>query len=101
MDNFAEQILAAVAKKGYEPLKPKALARKLGVPPDRYNEYRHALRELIKQGRVEKGKNHLIRAPRSHAAIAGIYRKAASGTGFVRPHAIDGRAGEEIRIHPE
>jgi ribonuclease R len=101
MDNFAEQILAAVAKKGYEPLKPKALARHLRVPADRYNDYRKALRELLKQGRLEKGKNHLIRAPRAHTAIAGIYRKTSSGTGFVRPHAIDGHAGDEIRIHPE
>jgi ribonuclease R len=101
MDDFTQQILAAVAKKGYEPLKPKALARHLHVPSERYNDFRKALRDLLKQGRVEKGKNHLIRAPRGHGAVAGIYRKTSSGTGFVRPHAIDGHAGEEIRIHPE
>ena len=35
MPDFTEQILAAVGRKSYEPLKPKALARKVGVPlPD-------------------------------------------------------------------
>ena len=31
MPSFAERILAEVGRKGYSPLKPKALARKLGA----------------------------------------------------------------------
>ena len=33
MNDFADKILTAVGKKGYRPLKPKALARKLGDGP--------------------------------------------------------------------
>ena len=32
MPDLSEQILAAVGRKSYAPLKPKALARKIGVP---------------------------------------------------------------------
>src|SRR5262249_9444175 len=61
MPDFAEQILIAVARKAYVPLKPKALARKLSVPSKQYGDFRRALRELLSQGRVEIGKNHSVR----------------------------------------
>src|SRR5262245_13789635 len=98
MPDFTEQILAAVAKKGYQPLKPKALARKLGVPSSQYGDFSRALRELVKQGRAQLGKNHAVQPAPAHGAVAGIYRRTSSGLGFVRPHVIDGRAGPDIRI---
>ncbi|HXG08822.1 MAG TPA: ribonuclease R [Gemmataceae bacterium] len=101
MPDFTEQILAALARKGYQPLKPKALARKLGVPPKQYGDFRQALRELVRQGRVQFGRNHTVRPAPAHGTVAGIYRRTSSGLGFVRPHAIDGRAGPEIRIPEE
>ena len=39
MADLTHQILAAVARKSYQPLKPKALARKLGVPPDEHAQF--------------------------------------------------------------
>src|SRR5438105_12780600 len=60
MSALEDQILAAVGRKNYTPLKPKALARKLGVPSPQYADFRRALRALIKDGRVEFGKNHLV-----------------------------------------
>jgi ribonuclease R len=98
MPSLEDQILAAVSRKAYQPLKPKALARKLNLPSSKYGDFRRALRELIKQRRLEMGKNHTVRPAQPHGTITGIYRGTSSGFGFVRPHAIDGTTGPEIYI---
>ncbi len=101
MPNLEEQILAAVARKSYQPLKPKALARKLGVSSAQYADFRRALRSLLEQKRVALGRNHTVRAVQPHGTLTGIFRRTSSGVGFVRPHAIDGHAGPEIFVHEE
>ena len=93
-----ERILAELARKNYQPIKPKALARKLGLSSSHYNEFRKALKDLLHQGRAEMGKNHSVRPAQPHGTVTGIFRKTASGLGFVRPHAVDVHAGPEIRI---
>jgi ribonuclease R len=98
MPDFTEPILAAISRLNYEPLKPKVLARKLGLPQKQYGDFRRDLRELLRQGRAEMGKNHTVRAAKPHGTATGIYRRTATGTGFVRPHLIDGKAGPEILI---
>ena len=98
MNDLTEQIVLALQRKNYQPLKAKALARKLGVPTPEYDRFRRALRELIKQGRAEVGKNHTIRPAQPHGAVTGVYRRMSTGTGFVRPHLVDGHAGPEIMI---
>jgi ribonuclease R len=100
MPDFESQILTTLARKTYQPLKPKALARQLGVPQKQYGDFRRALRELLKQGRAEIGKNQTVRAARPHGTITGTYRQTSSGVGFVRPHVIDGHAGLEVLIRP-
>ena len=56
MPDFAEQILAALGRTSYQPLKPKSLARKLGVPDSQYGDFRRCLRELVKQGAPRWGR---------------------------------------------
>src|ERR1700722_17643778 len=98
MSDLEPQILALVSKKTYQPLKPKALAKKLAVPVNRYSEFRKVLKSLLKQGLVELGKNHLIRTTPSHGTVTGVFRRAESGYGFVRPPIVDGLVGAEIFI---
>ena len=101
MDDLAKRILAAVTRKDYKPLKPKALARKLGVPHTQYAEFRRVLRELLRQGRLERARNEGVRAIPPHGTVTGVFRKTSGGTGFVRPHAVDGAAGPEALVRPE
>jgi ribonuclease R len=96
--SYEEQILSAVARRGYVPLKPKALARKLNVPAPHYSEFRHALRELLKQGRLELGRNHSVRAAPPHGTVTGTYRRTSTGVGYVRPRFIEGQSSGEVRI---
>jgi ribonuclease R len=94
-----QQILAALARKSYQPVKPKALAKQLGVSGGRYAEFRKVLRALVAQGRVQFGKNHTVRPAPAAGTVTGVYRRLASGRGFVVPHAIDGTpAGFEVGI---
>jgi ribonuclease R len=99
--SLEDQILAAVSRKTYQPLKPKALARKLGLPAKDYSAFRWTLRELVKQGRLVIGKNHTVRPTPPHGTVTGIYRRTSTGNGYVRPHGIDGQAGPEILIRAE
>jgi ribonuclease R len=101
MPQFEEQILAVVSRRGYEPLKPKALSRKLGVTAPQYADFRRALRSLHRDGRIEMGKNHTVKPPPPHGTITGTYRRTGSGLGFVRPHLREGQSGAEIRIKEE
>src|SRR5690606_22542389 len=57
MVDLSEKILGLMGRKSYRPLKPKELARKVGVSSNRYPEFKRALRELLREGRIEVGKN--------------------------------------------
>jgi ribonuclease R len=98
MPDLEAQILALLSRKSYHPLKPKALARKLGVSAAEYGEFRRTLRELTRQKRLEIGKNHTVRNAKPHGTVTGIFRRTSTGVGYVRPHPIEGNAGPEIRI---
>jgi ribonuclease R len=98
MPDLETRILTALAKKNYQPLKPKSLARKLGVSSAEYGTFRGTLRQLIQQKRVEVGKNHTVRPARPHGTVTGVYRRAPAGFGFVRPQEMDGQVGPEILI---
>ncbi|MBI1913325.1 MAG: ribonuclease R, partial [Planctomycetes bacterium] len=101
MPDLTQKILAAVSRKSYQPLKPKALARKIGVPAEQYADFRRALRDLLKQGRVVTGKNHTIRPAQASGTVAGTFHKTSAGYGFVRPHAVDGQVGPEVLVREE
>src|SRR5204863_4494827 len=79
-------------------LKPKALARKIGVPESDYTQFRQVLRELVDQGRVEISKSHAVRSAQPHGTIAGTYRRTSTGVGYVRPAPLDGQPGLDVRI---
>jgi ribonuclease R len=98
MTDLESQVLAFVSRKTYEPLKPKALARKLNLPINRYAEFRTVLRTLIKKGLLQIGKNHFLRASPPHGTATGTFRRTEGGYGFVRPTAVDGHVGPEIFI---
>jgi ribonuclease R len=101
MPSLAEQIVAAVGRRTYHPLKPRALARKLGVPAAKYADFRSALRELVHDGRVEFAKNHSVRPAAPHGTVTGTYRRTGSGTGYVKPNFVEGQSVAEIRISEE
>src|SRR5262245_22738793 len=102
MPDLEKAILSAVAHSSYQPLKPKALARRLNIPSGLYAIFKTKLRNLVKEGRLETGKNQTIRAAGSlHGTVTGVFRKTSGGFGFVRPHVMEGGRAEEIYIAQE
>jgi ribonuclease R len=102
MPDLANRIIAALAQPGYQPLKPKALARKLGIGGgEAYEPFKRALRELLKQGRVEMAKGNTVRQTGTHGTVTGTFRKATAGFGFVRLHPSEGHKFAEVFIPAE
>jgi ribonuclease R len=98
MNHLAQQVLNFLEKKTYLPLKPKALARKLGLSSAQYSEFRGTLRSLLEQGRIEVGKSHTIRPVAPHGTVTGIFRRMPAGFGFVRPHVLEGSVSQEVLV---
>jgi ribonuclease R len=100
MQDIEKKILTAVNHPRYAALKPKALARKIGVEK-RYDDYKVVLKKLIKAGQVLLADNQTIRPIAGNKnVVAGTFRKTGSGIGFVRPHPVDGKIGEEVYVAP-
>jgi ribonuclease R len=95
---FEDRILGAVSKRTYQPVKPKLLARKLGVAANEYSAFRRVLRQMHKVGRIEFGRGHVVRPAGAHGTQTGVFRKAGGGFGFVIPHLIDGVKSQDIFI---
>jgi ribonuclease R len=101
MNELTEQILGAVGRKGYRPLKPKALARKMGIHESQYGDFRRTLRDMSRQGRIVIGKDHTVRPATGLGTVSGTFHKTSTGTGYVRPQPIEGRPQPEVRIKQE
>jgi ribonuclease R len=101
MPDIERKIVALVTSQAYRPLKPKALARSLGIAADQYGPFKADVRRLIKEGRLELGKNGTIRPSGTSNTVIGVLRKTSGGFGFVRPHLSEGKPVPEIYIPQE
>jgi ribonuclease R len=101
MTDLVTRILHAVTAKSYVPLKPKPLFKRLNLSDEAYPEFRRTVRELVRPGRLTTGRNNTLRAADAHGTLTGIYRRVASGHGFVRPHAVDGTFKPEVFIRED
>src|SRR5262245_58524224 len=98
MPDLETRILETIQRKGYQPVKAKALAKQLNLPQSAYGAFRTALRELLRRGRAHLGKNSTVRPAQPFGTVTGVFRRTASGHGFVRPHTTDGRPAAEIAV---
>ncbi|MCA9268041.1 MAG: ribonuclease R [Planctomycetales bacterium] len=84
---LAAKILAFVQAPGYQPVKPKVIAKKLGLEKDDAQRVRRAVKRMVKSGQLAWGGTHLVRLPGDSQSnhVTGVFRRTAKGTGFVRP----------------
>ncbi|MBN2022757.1 MAG: ribonuclease R [Pirellulales bacterium] len=96
-----ERILAFVARPGYQPVKPRVIAQKLGVTKEQAMELKQAIKRLVQRGRLAYGASHLVRpadaaptqAKQAKAPanlLVGVFRRNEKGFGFVRLSASAG-----------
>ena len=105
-ESLEELVLRHVQSPGYQPVKPRVIAKQLGLPEEQYRDLRRAIKGLVKSGKLAWGRKHLVTTPDQAPArpdrllITGEFRRTAKGYGFVRPlgtPAATGRA-EDIFI---
>lgn len=101
MATLADAILGHIARKSYKPVKARTLARQLGVGKSEFGRFRDLLRELLREGRIQLGKDQVIRAVEPHGTVVGIFRRTSGGFGFVRPHPTEALAGQEIFVRKQ
>ncbi len=93
---LADRIMRLVVSPEYRPCKPKQIATDLKLNDDGYREVRRVVKQLVNEGRLVYGSNHLVFSVGSVGgpsdSIRGTFRRALGGSfGFVRPnHAEDG-----------
>ena len=102
--NLEKSILDLVLSDNYQPLKPKAIAKKLRLL-DEEREVKRTIKRLIKKGRLAYGSKHLVikakgqpkksaqkssesdslKSSSNKSEVIGVFRRAAAGFGFVTP----------------
>ena len=88
--NIEKSILQLVRSDNYQPIKPRTIAKKLGLLEDERG-VKKALKRLVKQGSVIWGPKHLIlkgegsKKKTKQNDVVGVFRRAAAGYGFVTP----------------
>ncbi|MEK6249605.1 MAG: hypothetical protein N2C12_15590, partial [Planctomycetales bacterium] len=87
LDDLEQAVLNFISAKGYRPVKPRKIARKLGLDEDATRELKRAVKRLVKAGKLAYGENHSVARPGAVADdhITGVFRRNANGYGFVRP----------------
>lgn len=87
--SISQQVLDFVFHPDYQPQKPKAIHKALELAPDDYKLVRKAVKQLVLEGKLAYGGNHLVVPPEMITGdpklVRGTYRPTAAGFGFVRP----------------
>ncbi|MCH2116669.1 MAG: ribonuclease R [Pirellulales bacterium] len=111
-------VLNHVNQPNYRPVKPKVIAKKLGLVDDAAKRLKIIVKKLVRAGKLAYGPGHLVcPADRKHpvAALAtegrvatntrgnrhlrGTFRQAMGGYGFVRPEEMGATADKDADIY--
>ena len=84
-ERYVEAILKFLANQDYSPLKPRQLARQMGIAADEYGQFREAVKRLHDAGRIVLGARDALMLPEIGSRVVGFYRPNPKGFGFVTP----------------
>ena len=100
-----QRILKIVNRPDYQPVKPRVIAKRLGLPKDEVKTLRRLIKQMAKQGKVHWGASHLVRpaSAQPHDRVTGVFQRKEGGFGFVRPSVKAGNEAfqQDIYIAPE
>ena len=93
-------VLRHVSRPNYRPVKPRVIAKQLGIPKSLHQDLKRTIKLLAKRGELRYGKNHLVEGNRSTkpSEVVGTFRRNFAGYGFVRPKGTRPTAGREDDI---
>lgn len=114
MQNLREAILRHVNDERYRPVKPKVIAKKLGLENDDISRVKKEVKKLVRENELAYGPSHLVcPVTKDHPAakvgqqpaknkrpkhITGVFRRNDSGYGFVRPEGTAKSEGRDSDI---
>ena len=79
-----DRVIQALVESKRGPLKPKELARKLGVPSNGYESFKRFLTSLEKAGKIQRVKGHRLVVSESVGLESGIIVLTRAGDVFVK-----------------
>ncbi len=115
MPNLDDKILSHVNDANYRPVKPKVIAKKLGLTGDDSARLKRTIKKLVKAGKLAYGPQHLVcpvatghpatkvgKTPKKRESskhVVGIFRRTQGGFGFVRPEGTPAADGRDADIY--
>lgn len=84
-ERYLQAVLNYLAQRNSAPLKPRQLARCLGVEEKNYPAFREAIKQLRDEGRVVLGSGSALTLPEMGEEVVGFFRRNPRGFGFVIP----------------
>ena len=88
-ERYVNAILKFLSGKEYQPLKPRQLARQMGVAETDYGTFRDAVKRLRDGARVVLGARNALTLPEMGSTVVGIFRANPRGFGFVVPETLN------------
>ena len=82
---YIDTILQFLADREGRPLKPKQVARQIGIGEEEYPSFREAVKQLRDSGRIVMGAGNALTLPQLGKEVIGKYRSNPRGFGFVLP----------------
>ncbi len=116
MSNLQDAILRHVNDPKYRAVKPKVIAKKLGLEEDDVSRVKKAVKRLVRSGKLAYGPSHLVcsvspnhptaevgnqpakSSQKKPKHIVGTFRRMADGYGFVRPEGTSASQGRDADI---
>ena len=92
-DDLEAKILTYIKRVGYQPIKPRVLAKNLGLDKEQAGELKHTVKRLVKNGVLAWGEKHLVKladpvSKQPSKGVLDIFRRTSAGYGFVRPRGV-------------
>ena len=84
-ERYIDAIVKFLAAREYQPLKPRQLARQMGVGEGDYGTFREAVKRLRDAGRIVLGAKNVLTLPEISGRVIGFFRANPRGFGFVIP----------------
>ncbi len=110
-NDLPQLVLQHVTSPNYQPVKPRVIAKQLGLPKAQHAEVRKVIKRLAKAGKLSYGQKHLVKPPPSSTTagtpkstapdrelVSGRFSRTAKGYGFVRPIGTPPNEGRERDI---